>query len=208
MRAQIQRTKLFRSLAVERDSIPLHSTPLDSIRIRIEFRFSSLSLFLSPPLSLSLSFRFSDSLRTPGFSLLAQTRCNYLLLSTRKTPLRSRSRSRFNDISRVLASLVVFHAGGEPQQEEEEGKRKQRARRKGKKEKGRNEKRARDPRHPVCLLTPTSKFRRTASRGAPSRNCVFSRGRGSRALQRAPAESNGKTESYVRLWQPGLPGYR
>ena len=55
MRAQIQRTKLFRSLAVERDSIPLHSTPLDSIRIRIEFRFSSLSLSLSLSLFLSLS---------------------------------------------------------------------------------------------------------------------------------------------------------
>lgn len=102
MRAQIQRTKLFRSLVVERDSTPLHSTPLDSIRIRIEFRFSSLSLFLFPILSVA------RTLRTPGFSLLVQTRCNYLLLSTRKTPLRSRSRPRFDDTSRVLASLAWF----------------------------------------------------------------------------------------------------
>ena len=82
MRAQIQRTKLFRSLAVERDSIPLHSTPLDSIRIRIEFRFSFLSLSLFLSLSDSLTryarqdSRFSRRLvAIIFFFLLEKHRC-------------------------------------------------------------------------------------------------------------------------------------
>lgn len=184
MRAQIQRTKLFRSLVVERDSTPLHSTPLDSIRIRIEFRFSSLSLSLSDSLSRAnathariLASR-ADSLQLSS-SFYSKNTVAFAITATFR---------RYFARSRV--PCVVFHAG-EPRDEEEEGQRKQRARRKGKKEKGTNEKRARDTRFAYLRLLRSLGGRRVAA------HRVFSRGRGPRTSQRAGKENSGKTESYV-----------